>query len=185
MRLMVGAYLNVLLHRRATLAHIEGRVGRALPSTHVDSARQPIRHCVGDQVDAGRRRTSAASTRRSLPRMSSKRASRSSRWSSRACAFVVGPEHDARRVHTTPSEARKEKVMSQHEQQHTTAASGNLSRRGLLGAAALGAGGLALMQAAAAAEGSDRGNPGEGGYGRNAVQLPPGAKVASHDPKDR
>ena len=40
------------------------------------------------------------------------------------------------------------------------------------------------MQAAAAAEGSDRGSPGEGGYGRNAVQLPPGANVARHDPKD-
>ena len=58
------------------------------------------------------------------------------------------------------------------------------TRRALLGAAALGAGGLALMQAAAGAEGSDRGNPGEGGIGRNSVQLPPGAKVANHDPKD-
>ena len=58
------------------------------------------------------------------------------------------------------------------------------TRRALLGAAALGASGLALMQAAAGAEGSDRGNPGEGGYGRNSVQLPPGAKVANHDPKD-
>ena len=62
---------------------------------------------------------------------------------------------------------------------------GNLSRRALLRATALGASGLALMQAAAAAaEGSDKGTPGEGGYGRNAVQLAPGAKVAAHDPKD-
>ena len=74
--------------------------------------------------------------------------------------------------------------MFRDEQQHPTAVSGNLSRRGLLGAAALGASGLALTQAAAAAEGSDKGNPGEGGYGRNSVQLPPGAKVAEHDPKD-
>jgi len=66
----------------------------------------------------------------------------------------------------------------------TTAASDGMSRRGLLGAAALGAGGLALMQAAAAAQGSDKGSPGQGGIGRNAVQLPPGAKVAEHDPKD-
>jgi len=60
----------------------------------------------------------------------------------------------------------------------------DVTRRALLGAAALGAGGLALMQTAAAAEGSDHGKPGEGGYARNAVQLPPGAKVAYHDPKD-
>ena len=58
------------------------------------------------------------------------------------------------------------------------------TRRALLGAAALGVGGLALVQAAAGAEGSDRGNPGDGGLGRNAVQLPPGSKVAAHDPKD-
>src|SRR5262249_59202905 len=63
-------------------------------------------------------------------------------------------------------------------------AAGNVSRRGLLGAAAMGASGLALMQAAAAAERNDEGHPGEGGYGRNSVQLPPGAKVAYHDPKD-
>jgi oxalate decarboxylase len=58
------------------------------------------------------------------------------------------------------------------------------TRRALLGAAALGASGLALMQNAAQAEATDRGNPGEGGFARNAVQLPPGAKVAEHDPKD-
>jgi oxalate decarboxylase len=58
------------------------------------------------------------------------------------------------------------------------------TRRALLGAAALGAGGFALTRAANAAEGNDHGKPGEGGYARNAVQLPPGAKVAYHDPKD-
>ena len=58
------------------------------------------------------------------------------------------------------------------------------TRRALLGAAALGASGLALIQDAAGAAANDRGNPGDGGYGRNAVQLPPGAKVAYHDPKD-
>src|SRR5215467_14502638 len=58
------------------------------------------------------------------------------------------------------------------------------TRRALLGAAALGAGGLALMQNAVGAGASDKGNPGEGGYGRNSLQLPPGAKVAYHDPKD-
>jgi oxalate decarboxylase len=73
--------------------------------------------------------------------------------------------------------------MTQFEQQRTAASLGNVSRRGLLGAAALSASGVALMQAAAA-ERIDEGKPGEGGYGRNAVQLPPGAKVASHDPKD-
>src|SRR5689334_14729421 len=57
------------------------------------------------------------------------------------------------------------------------------TRRALLGAAALGAGGLALTQALAA-EKNDTGRPGDGGYGRNAVQLPAGAKVAYHDPKD-
>jgi hypothetical protein len=40
------------------------------------------------------------------------------------------------------------------------------------------------MQDAAGAAANDRGNPGDGGYARNSVQLPPGAKVAYHDPKD-
>jgi oxalate decarboxylase len=40
------------------------------------------------------------------------------------------------------------------------------------------------MQNAAGAAANDRGNPGDGGYGRNSVQLRPGAKVAYHDPKD-
>jgi oxalate decarboxylase len=75
--------------------------------------------------------------------------------------------------------------MTQFEHQRAATASGEVSRRSLLGAAAFGASGLALMQAAAAAEaGDDRGSPGQGGYGRSAVQLPPGPKVASHDPKD-
>jgi oxalate decarboxylase len=56
-------------------------------------------------------------------------------------------------------------------------------RRALLSAAALGASGLAL-QAAFGADESDKGKPGEGGYGRDSVQLPPGAKVATHDSKD-
>src|SRR3954464_2204540 len=60
------------------------------------------------------------------------------------------------------------------------------SRRAFLGTAALGASGLALTQAASAAlaPGSDHGDPGEGGFARQAQQLPPGATVAYHDPKD-
>src|SRR5258707_6518923 len=58
------------------------------------------------------------------------------------------------------------------------------TRRALLGAAALGASGLALMRDAAGAGASDHGNSGDGGYARKSVQLPPGAKVAYHDPKD-
>jgi oxalate decarboxylase len=58
------------------------------------------------------------------------------------------------------------------------------TRRALLGAAALGASGLALMRNAAGAGATDHGNPGDGGYARNSAQLPPGAKVAYHDPKD-
>jgi oxalate decarboxylase len=59
------------------------------------------------------------------------------------------------------------------------------SRRTLLGAAALSASGLAMSKVAVAAEGAtDHGNPGQGGFGRNVVQLPPGAKVAYHDPEE-
>ncbi|MBV9250737.1 MAG: cupin domain-containing protein [Acetobacteraceae bacterium] len=36
----------------------------------------------------------------------------------------------------------------------------------------------------AEAAATDHGKPGEGGVARNAVELPPGAKVAYHDPKD-
>jgi oxalate decarboxylase len=63
------------------------------------------------------------------------------------------------------------------------------NRRTLLGGAALGASGLVSFERIAeaaqeAAAKSDHGKPGEGGYGRQAVQLPPGAPVATHDPKD-
>jgi oxalate decarboxylase len=58
------------------------------------------------------------------------------------------------------------------------------NRRQFLGSAALGAGGLMMLTGAGAAATSDHGNPGDGGYARNAVQLPPGANVAYHDPKD-
>jgi len=53
------------------------------------------------------------------------------------------------------------------------------NRRGLLGSAALGAGGLvALANAAQAA------NPGDGGMARNAVPLNGGDKVVHHDQAD-
>ena len=60
----------------------------------------------------------------------------------------------------------------------------NTNRRDFLCTAALGAGGLVAMTGAAKALTNDHGNPGEGGYGRNAVQLPPGAPVAYHNPAD-
>ncbi|KMO42706.1 oxalate decarboxylase [Methylobacterium tarhaniae] len=56
------------------------------------------------------------------------------------------------------------------------------TRRLFLGAAALGAGGL--MATSAQALEHDHGNPGDGGFGRQSVSLPPGAKVAYHDPQD-
>ncbi len=56
------------------------------------------------------------------------------------------------------------------------------NRRAFLGAAALGGSLAALTGAAAAAETPTA--PGAGGFGRNAVQLPPGETVAYHDPKD-
>jgi oxalate decarboxylase len=64
-----------------------------------------------------------------------------------------------------------------------------MRRRNILGAAALGTGGLVSFERIAAAaqeavQASDHGKPGEGGFGRQSVQLPPGAKVAYHDPKD-
>jgi hypothetical protein len=52
--------------------------------------------------------------------------------------------------------------MTQLEQPISTSP-GNISRHGLLGAAALGARGFALMHAAAAAERGDQGKPGDGG----------------------
>ncbi len=58
-------------------------------------------------------------------------------------------------------------------------------RRRFLGTAALGAGGLVgLTNAAFAATGTDKGAPGQGGFGAAATALPPGATVAYHDPKD-
>lgn len=54
----------------------------------------------------------------------------------------------------------------------------HFNRRGLLGSAALGAGGLALAHAAQAAQ------PGDGGFARKAVPLPPGDKVVQHDQSD-
>ena len=63
------------------------------------------------------------------------------------------------------------------------------NRRGLLGAAALGAGGLVSFERIAeaaqeAAAKSDHGQPGQGGFGRQSVRLPPGATVATHNPED-
>ena len=63
------------------------------------------------------------------------------------------------------------------------------NRRAFLGSAALGAGSLALAgvsQADTPAPGSvdDKGKPGQGGFGRDTVQLPPGAEVAYHNPED-
>jgi oxalate decarboxylase len=56
------------------------------------------------------------------------------------------------------------------------------NRRGFLGAAAIGATGLAALSTTAGA--AEPFKPGDGGYGRNAVELPPGETVAYHDPKD-
>ena len=54
-----------------------------------------------------------------------------------------------------------------------------INRRGLLGSAAMGAGGLvALANSAQAA------NPGDGGYARNAVPLTGGDQVVKHDQAD-
>src|SRR4051794_22512826 len=58
------------------------------------------------------------------------------------------------------------------------------NRRQFLGSTALGAGGLMTFAATGAAPATDQGKPGEGGFGRDVVELPPGAPVAYHDPKD-
>jgi oxalate decarboxylase len=60
------------------------------------------------------------------------------------------------------------------------------SRRAFLGATALGASSLAALSGAAFAETAkpDAGNPGDGGFGRQVRQLPPGQAVAYHDPAD-
>ncbi len=63
-------------------------------------------------------------------------------------------------------------------------------RREFLGGAALAGGALIAGKAVAepmgtpATGGSDTGKPGEGGFGLQAVQLPPGAAVVHHDPHD-
>ncbi len=51
-----------------------------------------------------------------------------------------------------------------------------VNRRGLLGSAALGAGGLMALAGTAQAA-----SPGEGGFARNAVALPPGDKVVHRE----
>lgn len=58
------------------------------------------------------------------------------------------------------------------------------NRRSFLGTAALGAGSLVALTQQAAAATTDHGAPGAGGSGRDVQQLPPGAQVAYHDPKD-
>ncbi len=58
------------------------------------------------------------------------------------------------------------------------------SRRTLLGGAAFGASGLIALATPAQAETDDKGAPGQGGFGRKVQQLPPGAKVAYHNPAD-
>ncbi|MHB8286331.1 MAG: cupin domain-containing protein, partial [Caulobacteraceae bacterium] len=55
------------------------------------------------------------------------------------------------------------------------------NRRTFLGGAAIGAAGLTALAGAASAETA---KPGDGGFARAAVQLPPGDVVAYHDPKD-
>src|SRR5438445_11188959 len=57
-----------------------------------------------------------------------------------------------------------------------------LDRRGLLGGAAMAAGGLVWAGAAGAQESPSR--AGDGGYGRAVAQLPPGDAVAHHDAAD-
>ena len=57
------------------------------------------------------------------------------------------------------------------------------NRRSFLGGA-VGAGGLVALTSAALALEKDHGNPGDGGFGRSATQLSPGATVAYHNPDD-
>lgn len=58
------------------------------------------------------------------------------------------------------------------------------NRRGFLGAAALGASGMVTFRSVAEAADKFMAKPGDGGFGRNAVPLPPGDTVAYHDPQD-
>ncbi len=64
----------------------------------------------------------------------------------------------------------------------------NSNRRSFLGNAALAGGLVALAGGAQAAPGpgsvTGKGTPGEGGAALNAVELPPGATVAYHNPND-
>jgi oxalate decarboxylase len=57
------------------------------------------------------------------------------------------------------------------------------SRRKFMGAAAIGASGLVAYRSVAEAADRYMAAAGEGGFARNAVQLPPGDTVAYHDPK--
>jgi oxalate decarboxylase len=60
------------------------------------------------------------------------------------------------------------------------------SRRNFLGTAAIGVGSLVALTGVAQAQTpvTDHGKAGEGGFGRQATQLAPGATVAYHDSKD-
>ena len=58
------------------------------------------------------------------------------------------------------------------------------SRRIFLGTAALGAGGLVTLASTGTAVADDKGQAGQGGFGRDVQQLAPGSTVAYHDPKD-
>jgi oxalate decarboxylase len=58
------------------------------------------------------------------------------------------------------------------------------SRRDFLGGTAIGASGLVTFTSIAEATEKYMAKAGEGGYGRQAVQLPRGDAVAYHDPKD-
>ena len=58
------------------------------------------------------------------------------------------------------------------------------NRRKLLSGAAIGASGMVMFRSLAEAEDRFMARPGDGGYARDAVALPPGDKVAYHDPKD-
>jgi oxalate decarboxylase len=62
----------------------------------------------------------------------------------------------------------------------------NNGRRNFLGTAALGVGGLVALTNGASATDvhTDHGKAGDGGFGLQANQLPPGATVAYHDPED-
>jgi oxalate decarboxylase len=58
------------------------------------------------------------------------------------------------------------------------------TRRVFLGSAAIGASGLVTFTSVAEATEKYLAKAGDGGFGREAQQLPPGETVAHHDPKD-